>query len=223
MLDRRNERVEQRLGRDRMKSTRVNGTAHAAMDSRAAMDPHAAMATHAGVSAALAGAAQSGAVDSSADSVPYRLQQALAELGELKRALATSQEESNGARRQIDVLMDTISGLRQKVIRLEQEVAKVHHFAYHDELTGLPNRSLLRDRLNQAMVQAARQHKQVGLLLLDLDGFKSVNDRLGHATGDKLQTPATRGGAPALLHPRRGHGLSLWRRRVRHPAARGRR
>jgi diguanylate cyclase (GGDEF)-like protein len=186
MLDRRNERVEQRLGRDRMKSTRVNGTAHAAMDSRAAMDPHAAMATHAGVSAALAGAAQSGAVDSSADSVPYRLQQALAELGELKRALATSQEESNGARRQFDVLMDTISGLRQKVIRLEQEVAQVHHFAYHDELTGLPNRSLLRDRLNQAMVQAARQHKQVGLLLLDLDGFKSVNDRLGHATGDKL-------------------------------------
>jgi diguanylate cyclase (GGDEF)-like protein len=45
---------------------------------------------------------------------------------------------------------------------------------------------LLLDRLKQAVAQAARQHKQVVLLLLDLDGFKSVNDRLGHAGGDKL-------------------------------------
>jgi diguanylate cyclase (GGDEF)-like protein len=152
-----------------MKSTRLNGT------------PHAAMATHAGMSEP-AGATQNGA----ADSVPYRLQQALAELGELKQALATSQEESNAARQQIDVFTDTISRLRQKVIRLELEVVQVHDSAYHDQLTGLPNRSLLLDRLNQAIVQAARQRKQVGLLFLDLDGFKSVNDRLGHATGDKL-------------------------------------
>ena len=120
------------------------------------------------------------------DSGPYRLQQALAELAELKRALSASQEKSSAAQRQIVVYVDTISRLRQKVNLLEQEVAQVHHFAYHDELTGLPNRSLLRDRLNQAIVQAARQNKQVGLLLLDLDGFKNVNDRLGHAVGDKL-------------------------------------
>jgi diguanylate cyclase (GGDEF)-like protein len=158
-----------------MKSTRVNGT------------PHAATATNFGVATQaggpdLAGAAKSGAFDS----VPFRLQQALAELEELKRALATSEEESNAARQKVDVFKDTISSLRKKVIRLEKEVAQVYHFAYHDELTGLPNRSLLRDRLNQAIVQAARQQKQVGLLLLDLDGFKSVNDKLGNATGDKL-------------------------------------
>ena len=88
--------------------------------------------------------------------------------------------------KQVNGTAQTISGLRQKVIWLEQEVARVRHFAYHDELTGLPNRSLLLDRLNQAIVQAARQQKQVGLLLLDLDGFKCVNDRLGHATGDIL-------------------------------------
>ena len=156
-----------------MKRKRING------------DPYAALATNAGLPDP-AGAAPGVAMDSSVDSVPYRLRQACAQLRKLRRALVTSQEESNAERLQIETLTDTISRLRQKVIQLEREVAQVQHFAYHDELTGLPNRSLLRDRLNQAIVQAARQDKQVGLLLLDLDGFKRVNDLHGHVIGDKL-------------------------------------
>ena len=58
--------------------------------------------------------------------------------------------------------------------------------AHHDELTGLPNRALLHERLRQEMVHARRDSNQLALLFLDLDRFKSVNDTLGHDGGDKL-------------------------------------
>ncbi|MGA2043415.1 MAG: EAL domain-containing protein [Roseiarcus sp.] len=60
------------------------------------------------------------------------------------------------------------------------------HAAQHDFLTGLPNRLLLIDRVGQAVAFAKRQQTSVAVLYLDLDGFKHVNDSLGHSTGDKL-------------------------------------
>jgi len=60
------------------------------------------------------------------------------------------------------------------------------HYAQHDPLTGLPNRMLVNDRVNQAIVLASRHAKKVAVLFLDLDGFKHVNDSLGHPIGDKL-------------------------------------
>ena len=95
-------------------------------------------------------------------------------------------EEDQDARQRIEMLTRSNARLTQELLRLRRETARVRRLAYYDELTGLPNRSLLMDRLTQTMAQAARQHKQVGLLLLDLDRFKSVNDRLGHAAGDRL-------------------------------------
>jgi len=63
---------------------------------------------------------------------------------------------------------------------------RIHHIAQHDVLTGLPNRSLLQDRLGQAVAFSARSGRPVWVMLLDLDRFKYVNDSMGHKAGDVL-------------------------------------
>ena len=63
---------------------------------------------------------------------------------------------------------------------------RVMQMAYSDTLTGLPNRKLMMDRLEQAIVAAKRRNNGLGLMFVDLDGFKDVNDRYGHEVGDKM-------------------------------------
>jgi len=63
---------------------------------------------------------------------------------------------------------------------------KIQHLAYHDSLTGLPNRMLFMDRIDQAISRAQREQEQFALLFIDIDHFKVINDSMGHAAGDQL-------------------------------------
>lgn len=80
----------------------------------------------------------------------------------------------------------SVLAVGRDITELDQYRQKVHHQAFYDTLTDLPNRALLTDRIGTAIAAAKRHSRQFGLMLLDLDHFKEVNDVLGHSAGDRL-------------------------------------
>lgn len=76
--------------------------------------------------------------------------------------------------------------IARDVSEREDAAQRIQHLAYHDTLTGLPNRTLLTDRVNRALARARRTGQVGALLFLDLDKFKRINDSLGHSVGDEL-------------------------------------
>jgi diguanylate cyclase (GGDEF)-like protein len=81
------------------------------------------------------------------------------------------------------IYLVTIEGPMRQQKRAE---AQIQYLAYHDELTGLGNRRLLTERLEAELIRAARSGTRLGVLLLDLDRFKTINDTMGHSYGDQL-------------------------------------
>jgi diguanylate cyclase len=103
-------------------------------------------------------------------------------------------QELDRARRQAEDYQRELETLNAELERrvaerteeLELANRALQQLALHDALTGLPNRTLLHDRLQQALLENRRSGQTLALVMLDLDGFKAVNDTLGHAAGDQL-------------------------------------
>jgi len=83
-------------------------------------------------------------------------------------------------------LEESNNQLSQSKKQAETVAKRMEYHAHHDDLTGLPNRALLNDRINKELAHARRQKSMMALLFLDLDRFKVINDSLGHAIGDQL-------------------------------------
>jgi diguanylate cyclase (GGDEF)-like protein len=105
-----------------------------------------------------------------------------------------AQEALEDNKRQLEIKVDertkdlvSINSNLKKVIE-DKVIAEesLQYLAYHDELTGLPNRNLLLDRVGQSIKTSLRENQNMALLFLDLDRFKTINDSLGHAVGDRL-------------------------------------
>jgi diguanylate cyclase (GGDEF)-like protein len=102
------------------------------------------------------------------------------ELEKSKRGLEIKVEERTRD------LVNINANLERVIDKKEQAEQTLQYLAYHDELTGMPNRNTLVDRIGQSIKKSSREKQQMAILFFDLDRFKNVNDSLGHAVGDEL-------------------------------------
>ena len=119
------------------------------------------------------------------------------DLSNLRREFVKAQQDFNGLRtaqlmevnEQLVLAAVHADTAAQTAVSSLDELAR---FSQHDELTGAPNRTLMLDRIVSALAMAQRRGHRVGILFIDLDGFKQINDSLGHAVGDQVLQIAAR-------------------------------
>ncbi len=99
---------------------------------------------------------------------------------------SASPEPEQWLHRQVVAVEGGLVAIVRDITERKVTEQRIRHMAHHDDLTGLPNRSLIRDRLDQAILHAQRRGRCVAVAFIDLDGFKLVNDGLGHNAGDEL-------------------------------------
>jgi len=110
-----------------------------------------------------------------------------------RRRVAFGPVENRAGDHEIDSLRQTVAQLRSELAALRQREIETKKLADRDGLTGLYNRRRMLELLEAAIADAVQQDLHVGLLFIDLNGFKAINDNYGHAAGDKiLMTVATR-------------------------------
>jgi diguanylate cyclase (GGDEF)-like protein/PAS domain S-box-containing protein len=83
-------------------------------------------------------------------------------------------------------LVERLATVYAIAVQRDRTEARIRRLAFHDPLTGLPNRALFDDRYSVALAGARRYHKKIGLMVIDIDHFKTINDALGHSAGDEV-------------------------------------
>lgn len=111
--------------------------------------------------------------------------------GQIKRGEIKNLPQVSGAR-EINTLSNSLNSLVAKLTEKDNALGEMKHIAHHDPLTGLGNRLALDVYFEHAVAQAKRYNSQLGVFVLDLDDFKPVNDRLGHAAGDEVLCEVSR-------------------------------
>jgi diguanylate cyclase (GGDEF)-like protein len=121
------------------------------------------------------------------------LEATLSQNEQVQSRVAKCEEELSAVNVQLREEIKERRDLESELSESQRAEEEARHRSLHDQLTGLPNRALLRDRLEHALAQAKRHSKALSLLFIDLDDFKTVNDSHGHDIGDKvLQAVAER-------------------------------